>query len=71
MALYVAIDAEFTISETDEPIWTIWNGFSPPIIRGPKIEPPPSFCNNLKEIFADNRLGIINTLAGPESLQNG
>ena len=59
------------MSDTEEPICTIWKGFSPPIIRGPKIEPPPSFCNNLKEILADKRLGIIKTLAGPESLQKG
>ena len=65
------MDAEFTMSETEEPIWTIWNGFSPPIIKGPNIDPRPSFWSNLYEIRALLRSGIIRTLAGPESLQNG
>ena len=65
------MEAEFTMSDTDEPIWTIWNGFSPPIIKGPKTDPPPKDWSSLNDMFADNKPGIIKTLAESDNLQKG
>ena len=63
--------ATLIMSETVAFMGTIWTGFSRPIRTGPITVPPPSCCRSLAEMWAVCRAGMISTLAGPLSRQNG
>ena len=50
---------------------TICTGRSSPTSIGPITVAPPSSCSSLVEIEAEWNAGMISTLAGPVSRQNG
>src|SRR5262249_24091726 len=71
LTLNAASAAMLTSSESVAARPTICTGRSSPTSSGPITVAPPSSCSILVEIAAEWNAGMISTLAGPDSRQNG